>query len=64
MTMHVGCATPTPSVGCSSFTTSEESGMDKHKTTSSGGTLDAKTKVVEKNAYENLKDSQPSLCEN
>lgn len=38
MIAHVGCATPTLSMGCSSFTTSEESGMDEHKTTSSRGT--------------------------
>jgi len=38
MTMHVGCAKATKSVGCSLFTTSEESIMDEHKTTSSGGT--------------------------
>lgn len=38
MTVHVVCATPTLSVGCSLFTTSEESRMDEHKTKSSRGT--------------------------
>ena len=38
MTAHVGWTTQIPSMVCSSFTTSEESGIDGHKTTSSGGT--------------------------
>jgi len=38
MTAHVGCATPTPSVGFSLLTTSEESRMGEYKTTSYGGT--------------------------
>jgi len=42
MTMHVGYATPNSSMGCSSFTTSEESGMDEHKIASSGGTPECK----------------------
>jgi len=37
MIVHVGCATPTPLEGCSSFTTSKEFGMDEHNTTASGG---------------------------
>jgi len=40
MTMHVGCATPTPSVALSSFTTSLESGMEERNTISSRGTTE------------------------
>jgi len=40
MTMHVGFATPTPSVACSSFITSEEFGMEEHKIVSSRGTTE------------------------
>ena len=64
MKVHIGFTTPTSSIGCSSFTTSEESIMDEHKTTSLEEDTGAKMKVVDKNAYEDSKDSQPSLCEN
>jgi len=37
---NVGCTTPTPSMDFSSFTTSEESRMGKHKTISYEGTLE------------------------
>jgi len=40
MTTHVGCAAPTPLMACSSFTTSEEFGIEEHKITSSRGTTE------------------------
>jgi len=60
----VGYETPTLLMGCSSFTISEESRMDEHKT-SSRGTPECKDgSQKKKNACENLKESQPNLHEN
>jgi len=53
MKTHVGCATPTLSVGFSSFTTIEESGMDEHKTKSFRGTPGYEDGGRKKNEHEN-----------